>query len=490
MSTIPTTPTPTPSPTPAPAGVPTVAAPALVSRRRAWAAFAVLFAMHLMDFTDRNVLSAVLPTLRVPVGEGGLGIPIDRAGWLATIYLISHSIFAPLMGWAGDRGRRTWLLGAGVGVWSLATVGGGLARDFGQLAFSRSLLGIGEATYGVIAPTLLVDLFPKSMRTRVLSFFYLAMPLGSAVGIVLGGKIAADFGWRPAFFVVGVPGLALALLALTLPEPVRGLAEKVDAERLREHERSGARLADYLRLLRTPSYALSVLGMAFYTFAIGGLVFWMPEFLHATRGIPLDEATLKLGAITVPAAILGMLAGGWVCDRLGPTRPHALFLVPGLTMLGAVPFAVLGLLTHDTTLIFVSMFCAELLMFVNTAPCNTIIANVTDPTLRATANATALAGVHLLGDLWSPPLIGMLAAAFGSEGMMASPLGRFLASAGATPRVGELGTPENLAAGLLVVVPLIVASGVVFLVGTRFLARDSERMVARLAGGPGPEAGA
>jgi MFS family permease len=452
-----------------------------ISRRRAWAAFGVLFAMHLLDFTDRNVLSAVLPPLRAPAEQGGLGIPIGLAGWLATIYLLSHSLFAPLMGWAGDRWCRTWLLGLGVGVWSLATVGSGLARNFGQIALSRSLLGIGEATYGVIAPTLLVDLFPRSMRTRVLSLFYLAMPLGSALGFVLGGSIASQLGWRPAFFVVGVPGLAMALLALTLPEPVRGLAEGVRTERLLAHEHAGAGLSDYLHLLRTPSYVFSVLGMASYTFAIGGLVFWMPDFLHSTRGIPLDRATLVLGAITVPAAILGMLTGGWVCDRLGHRFPRALFVVPGLTMLAAVPFVLLGLLSKSPAAIYAGIFFAELLMFVNTAPCNTIIANVTDPNLRARANATALAGVHLLGDLWSPPMIGAVAALFGSASMMATPIGRLLAALGAHPTLAESGRPENLAAGLLLVAPAILLSGLVFLLGARVLPDDTARMIERLA---------
>ncbi len=465
---------------PGPIGVP---APSGVSRR-ALAAFGVLFAMHLLDFTDRNILAAVLDPLLKPVELGGLAIPVASAGWLATIYLISHSVCAPLMGWLGDRGRRTWLLGLGVGLWSVATIGSGLARDFGQLAWSRSLLGVGEATYGVLAPTLLVDLFPRRMRTRVLSLFYLAMPLGTALGIVLGGWIAAHYGWRPAFFVVGAPGLALALLALTLPEPVRGMAEGIDSERLAEHERAGAAAADYRDLLVNSSYTYSVMGMAFYTFAIGGLVFWMPYFLSGTRGIPLDQATFALGLITVPAAILGMLLGGWVCDRLAPQRPGMLFLVPGVAMLAAVPFVLVGLLTRDTRLLYASIFVAEMLMFVNTAPCNAIIANVTAPNLRATANALSLAGVHLFGDLWSPPLIGWVAAFCGQADTMATPLGSLLSALGAVPIQPEGQPPENLGAGLLLVVPAIALSGIVLIAGARHLPREMALMLARLRARP------
>lgn len=458
--------------------------PPLVASRRAWLAFGVLFAMHLLDFTDRNILAAVLEPILKPVEQGGLAIPVASAGWLATIYLLSHSVCAPVMGWLGDRGRRTWLLGAGVGLWSLATLGSGLAQSFGELALARSLLGVGEATYGVLAPTLLVDLFPRRMRTRILSLFYLAMPLGTALGIMLGGWIAAHHGWRAAFFVVGAPGLALALLALVLPEPVRGTAEGVDPERLREHEQVGASGADYRDLLVNSSYTYSVLGMAFYTFAIGGLVFWMPYFLSGTRGIPLEQATFALGLITVPAAVLGMLAGGLVCDRLAPRRPGMLFLVPGIAMLAAVPLVILGLLTHSTAVLYAAIFGAELLMFVNTAPCNAIIANVTAPNLRATANAIALASVHLLGDLWSPPLIDWVASFCGQADTMATPLGQMLAALGAVPTQPEGQPPENLAAGLLIVVPAILLSGIVLIAGARHLPREMALMLARLKARP------
>lgn len=454
------------------------------SSRRVIAAFAVLFAMHLLDFTDRNVLAGVLPPLRQPVEKGGLGFPADLAGWLATIYLISHSIFAPIMGWAGDRWRRNWLLGIGVGVWSLATVGSGLAQSYGQLAISRSFLGIGEATYGVIAPTLLVDLFPRRLRNRVFSMFYLAMPLGSAIGIALGGAVASRYGWRPAFLMVGLPGLAMAFLALTLPDPVRGAAEGVDPERLLAHERAGPTKDDYRDLLVNSSYTYSVLGMAFYTFAIGGLVFWMPSFLSETRGIRLEHATLILGGITVVAAISGMLIGGQVCDRLAPTHPRAMFVVPGVAMLAAVPFVLLGLLSVNTTAAYAGIFFAELLMFVNTAPCNAIIANVTPPNLRATANAIALAGVHFLGDLWSPPLIGLVARYFGQPDAMKTPIGEALAAIGAVPIRPEGQAPENLVAGLLIVVPAIALSGVVMLVGARHLPREMALMLARLKAAP------
>src|SRR5262249_52824795 len=208
--------------------------------------------------------------------------------------------------------------------------------------FARSLLGIGEATYGIIAPTVLVDLFSRDQRSRVLSYFYLAMPVGSALGIVLGGNIAERYGWRNAFFLVGLPGLVAGLGAFFLPEPIRGASEKIDPERLREHEQSGASLADYRDLMVNSSYTYSVMGMAFYTFAIGGLVYWIPYYLTITRGIPQGRATLIIGLVTLAAAAGGMTIGGIVSDRLAKVDPRALFLVPGFALIGAVPFVLLG----------------------------------------------------------------------------------------------------------------------------------------------------
>ncbi|MBX6315356.1 MAG: MFS transporter [Isosphaeraceae bacterium] len=440
--------------------------------------------MNLLDYMDRNILSAVLSQIVKPRSRGGLDIPIDRAGWLPSFFLASYTVFGLVMGYAADRMRRTLLLGLGVGLWSLATVGSGFAQSFGFLALARSLLGIGEATYGIIAPTILVDLFAREQRARVLSAFYLAMPLGSALGIIAGGLIGERYGWRMAFFVVGVPGLIAAMATALLPEPVRGASEGVDPERLREHERAGPSAADYRDLMVNSSYTYSVLGMAFYTFAIGGLVLWIPYFLINTRGLSQGRATLILGGVTLAAASTGMLIGGWVSDRLAKKTPRALFLVPGLAMLASIPFVLVGLFSQSPPWIFAGIFCAEALMFVNTGPCNAIIANVIAPNMRGSAYAIALAAVHVFGDFWSPPLIGWVARTFGQPDTMATSFGRWLGSLGAVPVQPEGQVPENIVAGLLVVVPALLLSGLVLLSGARHLPREMALMLARLKAAP------
>jgi MFS family permease len=453
-------------------------APGAVQR---WAllTFIILFLMNLLDYIDRWVLASVLPHV-----QADLHLDDKQAGLLASVFLISLSLISPVMGFAGDRMRRTWLLGIGVGVWSLATVGTGLARSYGQLQWARAMLGIGEGTYGVIAPAVLMDLYARDVRARVLSAFYLAMPIGAALGMLLGAWIAKHYGWHTAFFAVGAPGLLVALTALWLPEPVRGASEKVDVQRLEEHQRAGASRDDYLELLVNSSYNYAVFGMTFYTFAIGGLAWWLPTFLTVNKGIEPVEANALLGLTTVCAAILGMSVGGWLADRMAVSSPRALFVVPGVALIAAVPFVLVAIYSKSVFWIYAGIFLSEALMFINTGPCNAVIANVVMPNMRAAAYAISTFVLHFLGDIWSPTLMGSVADFFGHDDAMASGFGKLLALVGAVPTARPDRDPENLTAGMLVVVPAIFLAGVVLLAGARHLPREMALMIARLRARP------
>jgi MFS transporter, Spinster family, sphingosine-1-phosphate transporter len=441
--------------------------------------FLVLFAMNLLDYTDRWVLSAVLPQVR-----DDLALSNEQAGWLSAWFLISYTAISPFMGYAGDRMKRTWLLAIGVGVWSLATLGSGLAHSYDQLRIARAFLGIGEATYGVIAPTILMDLFSREKRSRVMSWFYLAMPLGGAIGMGLGGFIGKHYGWHAAFFVVGAPGLLAAFLALLLPEPIRGLSEGVDPDKLKAHEKAGASVEDYIDLMVNSSYTYSVLGMAFYTFAIGGLAYWLPTFLTVTKGIEQVRATTLLGLTTLFAAVIGMSAGGVLADRLAKTNPRALFVVPGSALVASIPFILVAIYARSEPWIYAGIFCAEALMFINTGPCNAVIANVVMPNMRSAAYAVAIFAIHLLGDIWSPTLMGWVADTFGQRDAMMTVFGRLLTAIGALPTARAGRDAENLTAGMLVVVPAVLLAGVVLLAGARHLPREMALMLAKLKAKP------
>src|SRR5262249_51908967 len=233
---------------------------------------------------------------------------------------VVYMLTSPIFGTLGDRGKRPRLLAIGVGIWSIATAVGGFARNFIGLFAARAAVGVGEAAYGTVAPALLADYFPKERRGRVFAVFFAAIPIGSAAGYVLGGLIDQQLGWRYAFFIAGAPGVLLALACLTLADPPRGARDEDEGRRTKVEGKSPSSynlrptswIAAYRHLLRNRPYALTVLGYAAYTFALGGLAFWAPTFLERVRGLPKSAATVQFGAIVVATGFIGTFAGGWL----------------------------------------------------------------------------------------------------------------------------------------------------------------------------------
>ena len=253
-----------------------------ITARWAWGVFAVLFLVHLLESLDRWLLPAVLR----PVSEE-LELTDAQAGWLATVLLISYALWGLFVGSMADRLRRPRLMAVGIAVWSLATVGTGLARSYNEMQLARALVGIGGSTFGVIALTILMDLYPRGVRARVLSVYYLAMPIGAALALSLGSAVARAATWHTAFLIAGAPGLVLGWLALALADPVRGTSEGIEEHRLRLHERVGPSREDYVDLMVNSSYTYSVFGLAFSMFAIGGL-----RVMLRFNVLELDQSTI------------------------------------------------------------------------------------------------------------------------------------------------------------------------------------------------------
>lgn len=407
-------------------------------------AVGLLLAINLFNYIDRYVLAAVSPAVSREFFTEGDPHAHSKMGLLATAFLISYMVVAPVFGWLADRGNRWTIVAIGVILWSLASGGSGLATFWLMMLIMRIFVGVGEAAYGPTAPTLLSDLFPVERRGAILAWFYVAIPVGSALGYVLGGMVIQFTSWHWAFLLTLPPGIVLGVLCLMMKDPPRGGTDGVQAHK--------ATLADYLALAKIPSYVLCVLGMTAFTFAIGGMSFWMPTYLHEFRGeADLGKVNLIFGGITVVAGLAATLLGGWLADTLRARFSGSYFLVSGAGMLLGFPFF-LASLYAPMPWAYVLIFAAIFLLFLSTGPSNAIIANVTHPSVRATAFAACIFIIHAFGDAISPWIIGAI-----TDGTKSA----------ANPK-------GDMTLGFLLVGAMILLSGVLWMWGARYLKRDTE----------------
>jgi MFS transporter, Spinster family, sphingosine-1-phosphate transporter len=374
---------------------------------------AILAFINLFSYLDRYVVSGVLESLK----HSDLGLSDTNLGSLMSGFLVVYTLLAPVFGALGDRRSRPRLIALGVACWSFATALSGFAVNYLTLFAARAAVGVGEAAYVTIAPSLLSDYFPVRQRGRVMAIFFCAIPVGSALGYVVGGLVDKHYGWRAAFFVAGTPGLLLAALCLLLRDPPRGIQDRAPGhdKAVPSTPRSSISRETWLtygRLLRNKPYALTVLGYAAYTFAIGGLAYWMPAFLERARGIPRSEATVSFGTIVVITGFIGTFVGGWMGDYFAKNSRQAYLWLSAIATLIAAPFVWLALTTNSHPLYVTYMVTAQLCLFLSTGPINAAIINLVIASERATAIALSVFAIHLLGDALSPLIVGALSDAF------------------------------------------------------------------------------
>lgn len=391
---------------------------------------ALFTGLNLLNYLDRYVVSAVLPRI-----QEQLHLSDTQGGLLATIFLIGYFATSPIFGALGDRVSRKGLIALGVLVWSGATIASGLATGYGTLLLARAFVGVGEASYATLAPTIIDDITPPERKGRALAVFYIATPIGSALGFVVGGLLESRWGWRSAFFVAGGPGILLALVCLLIVEPAR----RVTAEK-------AAVLRDLGRLVKTTLYRKAVLGYCAYTAAIGAFSFWAPKFLYKQYALPLGKANTIFGGIVVVGGAIGTILGGRMADRAaasvaerraqaapvsdpndGPAegdespasiaarlredeqnRVRALLRVCAVGSAIGAPLAMFAFLSPSAALFFAVVFVANIFLFLNTSPINAVILQSVPHELRASAMALSIFSIHVLGDLWSPPFVGFV----------------------------------------------------------------------------------
>lgn len=410
-------------------------------RRRPGVILGALTALNGLNYLDRYVAAAtltlILSDLRISDSQGGL---------LQSIFIVTYALACPVAGALGDRLNRMMLAAIGIFVWSVATVGSGLATTYALLVLARALTGVGEAGYGVVTPPLLSDCYPSDRRARAMGIFYAAIPVGSALGYIVGGVIGEHYGWRNAFFVAGAPGVALAFLLLLLPEPRRGTYDPPPS-------RPAGGPGTFVRALGArPSYWVNTASQIVYTFAMGGLATWAPAYFVRERGIPLAVATSTFGLLLVVAGFLGTLLGGRLAQIFARRWPGADFLLSGWTLTVSIVFTLFAILSPSPLVFWPAMFVMLLLLFVNIGPLNAAMANVLPPEVRARGFALTTMLIHLLGDAVSPYLIGVVSDQIG------------------------------LKIPVLVTGCLLCVSGLILLAGRKTLVDDMERVGPQPAG--------
>jgi MFS family permease len=379
-------------------------------------------------------------------------------GLLMSAFMFSYIFTAPVFAWLAGRMSRWLLIGIAVIAWSLASGASGLAATFIMLLLTRCFVGVGEGAYGPAAPTLIADLYPKEVRSTMLGWFYMAIPVGSALGYGLGGLVLILTGgpgqpgnWRLAFYLVVLPGVLLGIASLFMRDPPRGRTEMGTTA---PSKRRGWQA--YRSFLFTPSYVLNTLGMTAMTFAAGGMAFWMPRYIFKVRGLyaefedaGLGRVNLIFGGIVVLAGLIGAVGGGLAGDALQRRWGGAYFFFSGITLLAAFPMILLVLwvpFPWAWVFIFLSVFC----LYVNTGPTNTILANVTHPQVRESGFAVNILIIHLFGDAFSPLIIGFIAGI------------------------------RSMDAGFVAVSLTVLVGGLFWLWGARYLERDTQLAPTRL----------
>ncbi len=355
-------------------------------------ALVLLTALNFVNYIDRYILPGVQEQIK-----GEFHLSDEHIGTLTFWFMLAYMFTSPVTGWLGDRFPRKPMIVAAALFWSGMNFFTASVNSYTSLNLRHAALGIGEASFGIFAPALLADFYPPEQRNRVLTVFNVAIPVGAALGYLVGGVVGEHFGWRRAFIVSAIPGVILALLILFfMKEPARGASQ---------HEKAKLEKGTVLTLVKNKAYLASILGYAAVTFSLGGISWWMPSFLQRVGGRSQSNAAFLMGAITVVTGLLGTITGGIIAQRWLKKTSKALYLVPAISAAIAVPPALVCFF-GPKSLTIPSLAVAIFFIFLGTGPVNAATLNAVRPEVRATAMAGQLFVIHALGDAISPRIIG------------------------------------------------------------------------------------
>jgi MFS family permease len=427
-------------------------------------ALCILILMNLLNFADRFVPSACKSLIQADLGLTDTQTALPMGAFLA-VYMAT----APIFGYLADQGAsRVGLITLGLFMWSIATVMGAFATNFTQFLLARALVGVGEAAYATIAPAMLCDYFPVAQRAKILSFFYLAIPVGAALGYAVAGQIGSHYGFRSAFLVCGIPGLMLVVFVLAMKEPPRGMQDAAvlvvgdDASLLAD----GAALSDggaaggveremgwadtIKSLCGNSMYIYALLAVTLVSFASGGIADWLPTWLTRVQGLTIGEAGLMFGLITCVAGVGGSLTGYIIGEAMTAQGIHQPYFIIGattqlLTCFFSSLLLLVGAVASLPTVAFIILIC-QFSLWLNVGGCSALIANSVHPKIRSRAFGINILISHLGGDAISPSLIGAISDAYHGDltlGFMLVPLA--FAGAAIVFALGARNVPDRFA---------------------------------------------
>jgi predicted MFS family arabinose efflux permease len=406
------------------------------------ALLAILGGLNLFNYFDRYILAAVLPYI-----QSDFRLGYGDAGRINTAFMIGYFVTSPLFGYFGDRGSRKWLIAIGILVWSAGTVLSGFAPMFALLILFRVFVGVGEASYASISPSLIGDSYDAKRRNMAMTIFYIAIPIGAAMGNILGGAIAAHAGWRSAFFWAGAPGLALAFCLL----PFKDVPHSHESLAGVPLSRDRTSISSVFRLFRLPNYTLTIAGYAAYTFVVGAFAVWGPSYLHKVDGLGEEAAATFFGVVLVVCGLVSTLVGGLVASAWQRKTPGGYALMLTLSVALAVPASLVAFFSRNLVLSMAAFGLSMFFLFLSTGPVNTLIVETVPGEFRASAMALSIFAIHLFGDMWSPEIVGRISDRYGGlqEGVLVLPVVLALATIawGALAARMRRGIPVNDARG-------------------------------------------
>ena len=423
----------------------------------AWRVLLLLFLANVFNYFDRVVPSIVMEPIRLEWSLSDFQI-----GILGTAFTLVYAVAGIPLGRMADTGSRKKIMGWGLLIWSGLTAVNGLVQGFWGFLLARMGVGVGEASYGPGANSLLGDLFPSDRRARAMGIFMLGLPVGLLLAFFTTGAIVEAFdSWRAPFFIAAVPGIILALFVLMIREPQRGAAEVIalNTEPVRQPIR---------RILATPTMWWLTLAGLCYNFATYANTSFMVPMLQRYFGLELSQAAMSVGVIVGVTGLFALPLGGWIADRLHVRLANGRLLFGGVSLLLTSVCTGVALMAGQIDVaLFVGLFAVGWVFAYNFYTCvYTAVQDVVEPRLRATAMALFFAGLYLLGGGLGPVMVGGLSDYFAQQAMFA---------AGAT-EVSEAFRAIGLHSALYLVPVAMALTGIFLLIAMRTFQGDVRKM--------------